>query len=256
MLSQNGYKAGDSSLIASYTVPGTTVRISLRKGDASVVLLHFAAWFNKNIQPLQQKDTGGYNPRLISGSKSAISNHASGTAEDLRWNAHPLGAVHTFTNAQVSAIHGQLKFYEGVIRWGGDYTGRKDEMHFEINKGPKDLARIAKKCKAPVKVPTPPKPAQLVVDGELGSKTISRWQQIMHTPVDGKIDENDSELIRAVQRRLQGTVDHRIQVDGKLGPKTIGGLQRYLQSPVDQHISKPKSQMVMALQRRLNTGKF
>lgn len=104
--------------------------------------------------------------------------------------------------------------------------------------------------------PKPPtKPSPIPVNGKLDSTTIRRWQQIMKTPVDGKIDRKDSELIRRVQVVLH-RVDHRIKVDGDLGPKTIAALQRYLKSPVDGVISKPVSEMVKALQRRLNTGKF
>jgi len=51
--SQNGYKSRDSSLIATYTVV-RDVKLSLRKGDASVVLLHLARWFDKNIEPLRK----------------------------------------------------------------------------------------------------------------------------------------------------------------------------------------------------------
>jgi hypothetical protein len=262
--SQNGYKFGDSTLIATYTV-ARDVKLSLRKGDASVVLLHFARWYDQHIEPLTKADTGGYNPRVIAGS-TLKSNHGSGTAVDLRWNKHVMGKVGTFTNGQAAKIREQLKFYEGLIRWGGDYTGRKDEMHFEINKGPAELARIAKKCKdadAPAKPTTPAKPAtpakpslgHVDVDGKLGPDTIKLWQKVMKTAVDGKIDEKDSELIRAVQTRLRVT-DHRLDIDGKFGPDTIRRLQHYLKSPVDGHISTPYSQMVVALQRRLNTGTF
>jgi hypothetical protein len=106
---------------------------------------------------------------------------------------------------------------------------------------------------------TPPKPkppstdAQLVVDGDLGPKTISKWQKVMGTKVDGKIDKNDSSLIRAVQKRLKATVDHRLVIDGDPGPKTFGALQRYLGVPVNQRFD---STTVKALQRRLNTNKF
>lgn len=263
--SQNGYKANDSSLIATYTI-ARDVKISLRKGDVSVVLLHFARWFDQHIEPLTKSDTGGYNPRNIAGS-TTLSNHASGTAEDLRWNKHPLGKANTFTAGQQAKIREQLKFYEGVIRWGGDYSGRKDDMHFEINKGTAEVARIAKKCKpaatTPSKPATPAKPSTPVktfpnvdVDGVLGPDTIKLWQKVMGTEVDGKIDKDDSELVRAVQKRLKATVDHRLVVDGELGPLTIRRLQSYLKSPVDGVISKPKSDVIKALQRRLNSDKF
>jgi hypothetical protein len=104
----------------------------------------------------------------------------------------------------------------------------------------------------------PSHPPLLDVDGELGPKTIKRWQQVMGTPVDGKIDEKGSLLIKAVQKHLNAlhVMTPLLKVDGEFGPKTIGAVQKYLKSPVDQFISKPKSQMVMALQRRLNSGKF
>lgn len=259
--SQNGYKAGDSSLIAAFTV-ARDVKINLRKGDVSVVLLHFARWYDQHVEPLTAKDTGGYNNRLIEGS-TQISNHASGTAEDLRWNKHPLGKVGTFTAGQAAKIREQLKFYDGVIRWGGDYTGRKDEMHYEINKAPAAVTAVANKIRAesgtvtpPAPKPPVPKPTTLVVDGKLGEHTITRWQQIMHTPIDGKISKPKSDLIVAVQTKLRGTVNHRLMVDGIPGKNTIVALQKYLGSPADGFISEPRSQVVMALQRRLNTGRF
>lgn len=48
---------------------------------------------------------------------------------------------------------------------------------------------------------------ELVVDGSLGSGTISRWQQVMGTPIDGVIDLENSSLIRADQRFLNSVVD-------------------------------------------------
>lgn len=113
--------------------------------------------------------------------------------------------------------------------------------------------------------PAPPKPSaptQLAVTGKLDAATIRRWQQVMGTPVDGKITEKSS-LVKAVQTKLKATVDHRLVVDGDgdsldadVFRKTVAALQRYLKSPVDGVISTPKSQVIVALQRRLNTGKF
>jgi hypothetical protein len=276
-VSQNGYTFGDSSLIATYTVV-RDVKLSLRKGDASVVLLHLARWFDKNIEPLKKAECGGYNPRVIKGSKIR-SNHGSGTAEDLNWNSHVQGKKNTFSAADQKKIRAQLKFYEGVIRWGGDYSGTVDDMHFEINKPPAELARIAKKCKEdttkpkPIDPPkttipvTPPKPTSPAkpspphrdttpVDSKLGPDTIRLWQRIMGTPVDGIIDDKHSELITAVQKKLKSTVDRSLVVDGQLGPRTIRDLQRYLRTPVDGRISEPKSEVIRALQTRLNKGLF
>lgn len=105
----------------------------------------------------------------------------------------------------------------------------------------------------PTSTPKPTVPKLLVVDGILGPKTISKWQQVMGTPVDGKIDERDSKLVRAVQARLKATVDHRLVIDGDLGPKTRGRIQSYLGVPVTQALN-PNT--VKALQRRLNENRF
>lgn len=169
--SQNGYKAFDSTLIAKFAIV-RDVKINIRKGDVSVVLLHFARWYDKNIEPLVASDTGGYNPRFIEGT-TTVSNHASGTAIDLRWNKHPRGKTDSFTRSQKDKIHAQLKIYEGVIRWGEDYSGTIDGMHYEINKPPADVARIAKKIAIP-SVPQPPAPVEHVV------KFGSTGQEVVH----------------------------------------------------------------------------
>lgn len=114
----------------------------------------------------------------------------------------------------------------------------------------------------PLTPTTPVVDGHLDVDGELGPKTISRWQQIMGTPVDGVITPGNSELVRAVQRRLRATVSPNLTVDGdgiyqnNQRYKTAGALQQYLGTPVDQVLSAPKSEAIKALQRRLNEGRF
>lgn len=111
--------------------------------------------------------------------------------------------------------------------------------------------------------PLPPStPLQLVVDGELGPKTIRRWQQVMKTEVDGIISEPYSALVAAVQRRLKDTVDRSLVVDGHgivqngRRYRTVGALQRYLKTPVDERLDTPSSETIKALQRRLNLNKF
>lgn len=162
--SQNGYSACDSSVIAKYTVPGTSVKLNLRKGDVSVVLLDFAAWYHKNIEGLIQAQCGGYNCRVIAGS-STTSNHGSGTAEDLNWTKHPQGKRNAgLTSAQISKVNAKLATYGGVIRWGNNYSGTPDTMHYEINAGPaavkvqadKIRARNSAPAKPPVSAPHPP----------------------------------------------------------------------------------------------------
>lgn len=257
MLSQNGYRSRDVSLIATYTI-AHNVKISLRKGDASVVLLHFARWYDSNIEQLTSSDTGGYNPRSVTGTPSVDSNHASGTAMDLRWNKHVRGKHNTFTAAQKKKIHDQLKFYEGAIRWGGDYSSASviDEMHFEINVGATKLAQIAKKCKEGSSSKPAAKPTvqdHVVVDGDLGPLTIAKWQSVTKQTVTGKMTPT---FVKWLQAFLKERVDHRLDVDGIVGKLTISALQRYLKAPVDGIIADKNSTTVIALQRRINAGSF
>jgi hypothetical protein len=95
-----------------------------------------AAEFDKRVEDIDNArgtvDDGAWNYRTISGS-TQYSNHASATAIDLNWTKHPLGSYGTFTAQQVQIIHQILAECSWAVRWGGDYSGRKDEMHFEIN---------------------------------------------------------------------------------------------------------------------------
>lgn len=139
-----------------------------------------------------------------------------------------------------------------------DYTGEdRHKGHVHIAGLASDDANTAPWPAVFISTPKPSTtPDRLVLDGQLGPKTIRRWQQIMGTEVDGVISEPKSELIEAVQRRLKGTVNHNLVIDGNMGYKTIVALQKYLGSPADGYISKPRSQVVLALQRRLNEGRF
>jgi hypothetical protein len=272
---QNGLTANDRSLIASFTIPGSTRKIALRKGWVSVVLLDWLGFWHAEIEPL---DTGvlddwGYAERLIRGSATEVSNHAGGGAGDANALKHPLGTdpARNFTPGQLAKMRARVPLYRGVLRSGAFYTGRKDGMHGEIDQlanGPAVAAQIQTGWLAPgvrsyltgtgpTAAPMAPVQGALVVDGDLGKLTITRWQQIMGTPVDGVISKPKSSLIVKVQEHLNAHLDGQdLVVDGDLGPKTIRALQRYLGTPVDGKISKPSSAMVKALQGRLNAGWF
>lgn len=110
--------------------------LRLRNGSAGFLLAYLALWFAEKIEPVAGKvlDDWGHAVRPIRNGVEA-SNHASATAEDLNAMSHPLGMVRTGIfrrRTKVDALHDKLRKMHGVIRWGGDYHGRKDEMHFEI----------------------------------------------------------------------------------------------------------------------------
>lgn len=133
--SQNGFPANVVDMTRVYEIPKTDRYIRLRKGPTGFMLAHFATWFDKKIEKVDQGvwDEWGYAERPIRGSEET-SNHASGTAMDLNATKHPMGVRGTFTPKQTAMIRRRLKLYRGCIRWGGDYSNRADEMHFEINK--------------------------------------------------------------------------------------------------------------------------
>jgi peptidoglycan hydrolase-like protein with peptidoglycan-binding domain len=147
--SQNGWSANDRSHIASFTIPGTNERIALRKDGPSVVLLDLLGFINHEVADLEQKtlDEWGYAERTIRGSSTTLSNHASGTAIDVNASKHSLGKSGTWSAKAVTQIEARLALYDGVVRWGRDYHGRKDEMHFELIKGHTEVVAVARKIR-------------------------------------------------------------------------------------------------------------
>lgn len=261
-VSQNGWPASTNRAAIGVVTPklpnGVDFPNGVKGGDVETVLMYVASEFNRTVEQLRDGWCWGYNYKVIEGGQT-LSNHSSGTAIDLNAPNHPMGKANTFNDAQREAIRRILKTCEGVVRWGGDYSGRKDDMHFEISGNASAVARVAAKLRGPK--PAPVSFEQLVLDGDLGPKTIRRWQQVMGTKVDGVISD-PSELVKAVQRRLKATVDSSLVVDGRgivqngKPYKTVGALQRYLKSPVDMRISPNRSQVILALQRRLNENRF
>lgn len=82
---------------------------------------------------------GAYNPRYIRGSTSKWSNHAYGAAIDLNAESNGFGAGHG--NIPQPVIDA---FKRQGARWGGDYHGRTDPMHFEFcDAGPQVVKPLA-----------------------------------------------------------------------------------------------------------------
>jgi hypothetical protein len=136
--SQNGWPANDRSLVSRRTIPGSATSVTVRIGPAGDLLLEVASLFDRLVQDIDPLplDDWGYAERPIIGA-TTLSNHASGTAIDLNATRWPLGspASVNLNQAQIDTVHQILAATGGVVRWGGDYTGRKDPMHFEINNG-------------------------------------------------------------------------------------------------------------------------
>ncbi|WP_392542088.1 peptidoglycan-binding protein [Oryzobacter telluris] len=204
--SQNGWTAGTSSQIplSSLAAGAATFPAGVRTGDVYTVLRYVAVQVNATVEALYSPGCWGHNYREISGSTS-LSNHASGTAIDVNAPDHPLGAAGTFTSAQVAAIRTILNRCNGVVRWGGDYSGRKDEMHFEINVGPSDsrLPALAASLGGGGGTPTPTSGWTLVRQGDSGFR-VSAVQHLLRQrgyslSADGVFGSGTASVVRSFQ---------------------------------------------------------
>ena len=141
ILSQNRWPAlaPDSPRLRTIVVPARSgaFKLRVRGGSAGFLLAYFALWYAEKIEPVAGRilDDWGYANRLIRGSTAVVSNHGSGTAIDLNATAHQLAKRRTGIFRRrtiVDLLHRKLRAMHGVIRWGGDYHNRADEMHYEI----------------------------------------------------------------------------------------------------------------------------
>ena len=149
--SQNGWTASKNPAdidIKAFPVAGTKIKLRCQ-GDAGRILSAFAAEFHEKVEPINEGslDDWGYAYRNVRGSVDDLSNHSSGTAIDLNSSQHPLGKANTFTKEQQATIRVLIKKYG--LRWGGDYTHRKDDMHFEIIHTPAEVKALADKLGLP-----------------------------------------------------------------------------------------------------------
>lgn len=229
--SQNGWTAGTSSEIplSSLAVGAATFPAGVRAGDVYTVLRYVAVQFNATVEALYSPGCWGHNYREISGSTS-LSNHASGTAIDCNAPDHPLGAAGTFSAAQVSAIRTILSRCNGVVRWGGDYSSRKDEMHFEINVPPGDsrLPTLAASLGGGGGTPTPPSGWTLVRQGDTGFR-VSAVQHLLRqrgwsVSADGIFGSGTDSAVRSFQS------SRGLTADGIVGQNTWTALVVVVQS--------------------------
>ncbi|WP_248582615.1 M15 family metallopeptidase [Nocardioides sp. InS609-2] len=144
--SQNGWSAGPGMILRPLVVGGIAFVPGIRHDDdVHTVLGYVADQFHTRVEPLRNPGCWGYAFRENRNDPNALSNHASGTAIDCNAPAHPNGVPtnRTFTPKQVAEVHKILAEVDHTVRWGGDYTGTPDAMHFEIDTTPARLAAVA-----------------------------------------------------------------------------------------------------------------
>jgi len=176
-VSQNGWAVDPSGahqdrapLVRDITVPNGVL-----SGDVAVVFRWLARQFDTRVEPLVKGTCWGWFVKPIEGS-TTISNHASGTAVDLNADKHPMGvsASRTFSARQVAACHAIRDEAGGVLRWGGDYTGRPDPMHWEIVGSAAEVRALANKIRSGSREDD----EMLVSKGDQGEE-VRLWQYIL-----------------------------------------------------------------------------
>jgi len=140
-------------------VAGETFAPGVLAGDVHTVFQYLVGRLHERVERVDlghPADDWGWAFRPSRNDARLASTHGPGTAIDYNATRHPNGKRGTFTPVQVAEIRAALAFLEGVVQWGGDYVGGVvDEMHFEIIRGPAEVARVARKIERLTAPPIP-----------------------------------------------------------------------------------------------------
>ncbi len=203
MNSQNGWPVVGKTACDQGPFHGVTFPNGILAGDVAMIarwqLHHYAA----SVEPIHGGQCWGWYVKKIEGS-STFSNHSSATAWDINAQLHPMGspARHSLNTRQVAAARAIVRAAGGVLRWGGDYKGRPDPMHWEINASPAAAHKFATKIIQEACNRVPNSGAAIAVDGVYGPHTTAK--------------------VRRVQTHFG------IGVDGLAGPITQEKIEAYL----------------------------
>lgn len=218
--SQNGWRV-------LFDAPNAVMRwITGRiRGGSVQTVFHYLCTRLNEIEKNNPAWSWGWAVRAVRGQTSGYSNHASGTAIDYNAPAHPLGVAGTWSSAEKHQIHKILADMDGVVRWGEDYTGRKDGMHFEINKGWLATRRLARKIrhnKMPDQRPTwEPRTAKAVHFGRVQEQFLiaagAQGGEIVRLNGVGLIQQALNQVLRG----------ENMVVDGRVGRVTLNAWGRW-----------------------------
>ncbi|NDD53574.1 M15 family peptidase [bacterium] len=136
----NGWPASENQEtigVKSFKIPGSVRKVRVA-ADAAPILLWVSAQFHAKVQSLDPDPLAvwGYKYRKALQGNGKLSDHASGTAVDLRSDKFPVGTRH-MKPWQVLRVRLILAQCNKLIIWGGDYNAltSKDQMHFAIAPG-------------------------------------------------------------------------------------------------------------------------
>lgn len=143
--SQNGWPVVGKSDCDQGPFQGVKFPNGILAGDVAKLARWQLQRYAATVEPLKSGTCWGWYDKLIEGS-STISNHASATAWDVNADAHPMGtpASRTMSPAKIAACRAIVKASRGTLRWGGDYSGRPDPMHWEVDASPAEVHAFVK----------------------------------------------------------------------------------------------------------------
>lgn len=122
----------DKANITYVTLPGLNKTVAFHTKCKDRIVQLFQAWTDAGLIPDIIQWSGTWVPRFVRGSRTTLSNHAFATAFDINPQWNPMGAP-----AAPAGSYGNVQALAEIAkslgwRWGGDYSGRPDGMHFEL----------------------------------------------------------------------------------------------------------------------------
>lgn len=209
-----------SKIVTLSRKDGLRIALHINIVELVGILIDLTEMMGYDVKPGQ---TWGFACRAIRGSDRP-SNHSWGTAIDINAPSNPMG------KKLVTDIPPAVRklWKDHGFRWGGDYAGRKDAMHFEFMGTVADAQRITKQLKAFLSdgdLPSGAPPAYaypgVAKRGDSGPP-VRVWQQALnshggaHLTVDGDFGPATERAVRDFQR----SHNPPLSVDGVAGPAT------------------------------------
>jgi hypothetical protein len=202
--SQNGWPIVSKSACDQGPFMGVKLPNGILAGDVATIARWQMRLYSERVEPLKAGTCWGWFVKVIEGT-TTHSNHGSATAWDLNADQHPMGtpAHATMGAEEIAECDEIVRLADGVLRWGGRYTGRPDPMHWEIVGTPAETHAFATKIRK-------------------ADRPVEEITFDVTYPLLGEGDDDNLrdgyDVIRRIQRQLG------ITADGVWGPKTSAAL--------------------------------